>query len=81
MHLQLARWGNSLALRIPTAYAKDLGIAEGAGVDARVEDGKLVITPLADPPTYDLDELLAGITDDNIHGEVPTGKAVGNEFP
>lgn len=31
-------------------------------------------------PKYDLDELLAGITEDNIHPEVDYGPPVGKEF-
>ena len=27
------RWGNSLALRIPRAYARDLAVDEGSEVD------------------------------------------------
>lgn len=37
-------------------------------------------TPLAEIPVYSLDDLLAGITDDNIHAEVTTSSAVGEEF-
>jgi len=28
---------------------------------------------------YDIDDLVAGITDENLHGEVDFGPAVGNE--
>lgn len=80
MLLQFAKWGNSVALRIPASYAKDLGITDGSGVDVRIEDGKLVATPVHEVPTYSLDALLAGISDDNIHGEIGTGTAVGDEF-
>lgn len=80
MILHFAKWGNSLALRIPASYAKDLGIAEGAGADVRIEDGRLVATPVPDVPVYDLDDLLDAVGDDTIHPEVRTGAAVGEEF-
>jgi len=80
MQVQFVRWGNSLALRIPAAYAKDLNVVEGVSADLVIEKGRLVATPLPQTPVYCLDELLAGITDQNIHAEVPTGPAVGEEF-
>jgi len=38
----------------------------------------LIIAPSA-PRPFTLDQLLEGITDDNIHGEISTGPALGNE--
>lgn len=40
--------------------------------------GNLVITP-ASPRPFTLEQLLKGITDENIHEEVTTGPALGNE--
>ncbi len=80
MKLQFAMWGNSLALRIPQAFAREIAARPGRSAEVTVRDGKLVIEPVDDAPSYDLDELLAGMTEDNLHGEEPTGGAVGNEF-
>lgn len=80
MVVQFAKWGNSVALRVPQALLREISAAEGTAVDIAVKDGKLVVTPLDDTPRYDLAELLAGITDENRHGEMATGPAVGNEF-
>ena len=44
-----------------------------------VEHGRLVVTPVDETPVYTLDELLAGMTEDNLHEEVRTGAASGNE--
>jgi antitoxin MazE len=79
MVVQFAKWGNSLALRIPMAFAKDIGAVEGRCADISLQSGKLVITPV-ECPVYDLSELLAGVTDENMHGETSTAFAVGNEF-
>ncbi|MCV0396068.1 MAG: AbrB/MazE/SpoVT family DNA-binding domain-containing protein [Rhizobiaceae bacterium] len=76
----IAKWGNSLALRIPTAFAREIAVKEGASVDISVANGALLVRPVDDSPVYDLDELLRGITEDNRHGEIATGRAVGNEF-
>ncbi|NLC55229.1 MAG: AbrB/MazE/SpoVT family DNA-binding domain-containing protein [Armatimonadetes bacterium] len=78
MQTRVQQWGNSLAVRIPKAFAREAQIAAGSAVDISVVDGKLVVERAA-APHYSLDELLAGITDDNLHGEWHTGPAVGAE--
>jgi antitoxin MazE len=46
MDLQIAKWGNSLALRIPSDVVRQLGLREGASVQAQVSvDGTLSIRP------------------------------------
>lgn len=46
MDLQLAKWGNSLALRIPAEIVRRLGLREGATVQATITlDGSLAIRP------------------------------------
>jgi antitoxin MazE len=46
MDLQVARWGNSLALRIPSEIVRRLGLHEGATVEAQITvDGSLSIRP------------------------------------
>jgi antitoxin MazE len=80
MRLQFARWGNSVALRIPHAFAQELDAAPGRPAEATILHGKLIVEPVEDVPVYTLDELLEGMTEENLHGEVMTGHAVGNEF-
>jgi antitoxin MazE len=72
------KWGNSLAVRIPKAYANDLGLESDSVVELAVEDGGLVVRP-AIAPEYRLDELLSRVTEANIHGEQEYGDAVGGE--
>jgi antitoxin MazE len=78
MRARVQKWGNSLALRIPKALAELAGLAEGKEVDLAVEDGRLVVRPRRQP-RYTLEELVAQITDENLHGEIGTGPSVGNE--
>ena len=78
MIVRVQKWGNSLALRIPIAFARETGIDSGAEVDLTLEDGRLVITPPPNPP-HSLEELLAGVTEDNVHAEVDTGGVRGGE--
>ena len=78
MKTRVQKWGNSLALRIPKAFADKARLTEGTPVELLLVDGQLVIRPLAkEPPT--LDELLQGVTDQNLHGEWDTGPPAGRE--
>jgi antitoxin MazE len=43
MEAHIARWGDSLALRIPRPVAERLGLGEGATVDLSVEQDRLVV--------------------------------------
>lgn len=78
MKTRIQKWGNSLALRIPKSFAAESHLEQGMWVDVSLLDGKLLVTPLP-PPAVTLDELLQGITPENLHNEVDTGPAVGNE--
>jgi antitoxin MazE len=74
----VARWGNSLAVRIPQHVVKEIQLAEGAEVDLLIIDGNLVIKPRS-RRRYSLEELVSAITPENLHSEVESGIAVGNE--
>ncbi len=72
------KWGNSLALRIPKPLSRECGIEENTPVDIRVEQNKLIIMPVR--KQYFLEELLAGVTQENTHAEVSPGRPVGKEL-
>ena len=78
MHVQIQKWGNSLAIRIPKSFAKQIKVGQGSFVDLVTIDGKLIAKPL-DETEYSLEQLLAGVTEQNLHTEVDTGSAVGKE--
>jgi antitoxin MazE len=78
MQSRVQKWGNSLALRIPKSFATEIGLTDETPIDISLVEGKLVIAPLP-LPTYSLEELLASITTDNLHGEQNTGSPQGNE--
>lgn len=79
MQSRIQKWGNSLALRIPKSFAQEVGIERDAAVDVSLENGRLVIEPIAKPTTT-LEQLLSQVTEDNIHHEIDTGLAVGDEI-
>ncbi len=74
----VAKWGNSLAIRIPRAVAEQAYVTEGTAIDITVEGNRIIITPRK-RKKYTLDELLEGMTPDKFHPEFETGNAVGNE--
>ncbi|MBI3960357.1 MAG: AbrB/MazE/SpoVT family DNA-binding domain-containing protein [Chloroflexi bacterium] len=78
MQTKVQKWGNSLALRIPKSFAVEVGLENDTAVDLTLIEGKLVVTPLVQPP-FTLDGLLAGITAENLHTEIDSGAAVGKE--
>jgi antitoxin MazE len=46
MNLQIAKWGNSLAVRIPADYVRRIGIKEGDHLEAHLSvDGTLNLRP------------------------------------
>jgi len=78
MLTKVQRWGNSLALRIPKAFALDAQLENDSMVEISVVDGQIIVKPVS-APSWSLEELLAGINKRNIHHEVDTGISVGNE--
>ena len=74
----IAKWGNSLAVRIPQHLAKEINLAEGSEVKLVLIDGKLTIEPIT-RRRYSLEELIEAMTPENVHTEIDTGVAVANE--
>ena len=78
MKTRVQKWGNSLALRIPKSFAAEAGLHANAAVELSLVEGTLVVQPIT-PQPLTLDQLLRGITDENLPGEWNTGPAVGKE--
>ena len=78
MRAKVRKWGNSLAIRVPGPFAEELGLRQDSDVDLLLEQNELVVKPVSSP-RYLLEDLLAGITDDNRHHEVETVGPVGDE--
>jgi len=72
----------SLAVHIPKALANAIAASEGKCVEMTVKNGKLILRPTvksAGEPRCTLDELLRGMTRDNVPQEVDWGLRRGNE--
>lgn len=76
MQLSIAKWGNSLALRLPTHVLRSTHLEEGATVEVEVKDGSIVLTPTK--KKFKLSELLEGEAELR-RGEHNWGKPTGDE--
>jgi antitoxin MazE len=79
MLAKVRKWGNSLALRLPKALADEADVHLDSPVEITVRDHTICIQPLRQKEIFDLDDLLAGVTSDNLHGETDSGHPVGKE--
>ena len=78
MDAVIRKWGNSPALRLPTAVLKEAGYHLEQKVELIVSRGRIVIQP-SQKIEYDLNELINGISARNSHEEVSFGAPVGKE--
>ena len=76
MRVKEQGWGNGLGLRIPKAYATELGVQAGTEMEVNIDAGVLRAEPA---PEMQLDALLSQITDANQHGEADWGEPRGVE--
>jgi antitoxin MazE len=82
MLVEFCKWGNSLAVRIPKTVADALKVGVGRHAEIAIENGALVLRPIKTrkpKPTYTLEELLRGMTKENVPQEVHWGEPRGNE--
>ena len=71
----VAKWGASLAIRIPKAIAEQWGVREGSPVELVSHGEQVVIRK----KKYDLAEMLAKVSPENLHSEVGFGPPAGRE--
>lgn len=78
MIAKVQKWGNSLAVRIPKAFADEMGLEDNGPVELCFVDGELHLKPIR-KRRYTLRELVSQITEENRHEEIDSGLSVGNE--
>jgi antitoxin MazE len=78
MKATVKKWGNSAAVRIPTSVMQAMHLDLDEVVELREEAGRIVIEPVRQK-TYELDDLLKGITPNNLHSAVDFGPPEGKE--
>ncbi|MHB8523574.1 MAG: AbrB/MazE/SpoVT family DNA-binding domain-containing protein [Limisphaerales bacterium] len=79
MKTAIQQWGNSLALRIPKAFAEQTKMRKGTPVTLVVEKGRVIVTP-SEGKEISLKRLLAKVTPENLHPETNWGPLRGREI-
>jgi len=79
MRVTVKKWGNSASVRIPVSIMEAAKLHVDDTVDIREENGHVIIEPINEF-RYELENLLSGITPDNLHCEVDFGQSVGKEL-
>jgi len=77
MRTRVAKWGNSLALRLPKAVTVSLELDEGTEVELTEREGTIILQPARG--RYRLPDLLNAIRPGNLHEPVDTGAPRGRE--
>ena len=78
METKISKWGNSLAVRIPSVLVQDANLREGLEMEIETRKDKIILSPKK-PMGYSLKNLLSKVTVDNIHDEIDSGDSVGKE--
>jgi antitoxin MazE len=79
MKTQIAKWGNSIAVRIPKTVAEAAKLRPGDHLEMAVEDSG-VVRMRKKPGKVSLRDLIRGITPENLHTETDWGEAQGKEL-
>lgn len=79
MRVIVKKWGNSASVRIPAGIMEAAHLRLNDSIDIREEGGRIVIEPIR-TNECDLEQLLAGITPENLHAEADFGKPAGKEL-
>jgi antitoxin MazE len=78
MRVVVKKWGNSASVRIPASVMTAAALSLDQAVDVREEAGRIIIEPIRDQ-AFDIDDLVAGITDHNRHEAIDFGAPEGRE--
>lgn len=73
----LRKWGNGIAVRIPSAVVKAVNLAPGGKVELTVRAQSVHLRKSAESAS--IETLCAGIRPENLHGETPWGGLQGRE--
>jgi antitoxin MazE len=76
---QIAKWGNSLGLRLPKSVVREAKLDEGDTVEVSVKNGAIMVRPAR--PAYSIETLVSKMTPRNRHKESDWGtRPVGREL-
>jgi len=79
MVIRMERLDEGMAVVIPEPFASELGLEPNSQVNLSL-CGSAIMIRRARNRQSELEAMLARVTDENIHGEIDTGDAVGREL-
>ena len=79
MLVSLKKWGNSASVRIPSLILDSLNLKLNDPLDIKEENGRIIIEAVK-VNEFKLDDLLSGVTQENLHERVEFGLPVGKEL-
>jgi len=77
--LKIQKWGNSLAVRIPSSVAKRAGFRAGQPVRMSLQDSSVLVSPTG-KPVLTLTQRLALFNPQRDYGEAMVTKRAGREI-
>ena len=78
--VKIQKLGNELGINIPTVVANGFSLREGLYVNVQKNGNRIIIEPAKTDVSYNLTDMLSGITENNIHQSIETGNPKGNEI-
>ncbi len=75
---KISRWGNSLAIRIPSAVSKQLNLHDNSTISIQTKNDYIIFKRIEEPDK--LSELVSKITPVNRPDCTDWGEAQGNEI-
>ncbi|MCF6311379.1 MAG: AbrB/MazE/SpoVT family DNA-binding domain-containing protein [Verrucomicrobiales bacterium] len=78
METRISKWGNSLALRIPSVLVREANLSVGLEMEIKSKGEEIVLTPKK-RFQYKLDDLLKEVNEKNLQEEVDAGESIGKE--
>jgi antitoxin MazE len=75
----VGKWGNSAAVRLPATIIAQANFSAQQPINILLSKGRIILEPV-ETPEFDLDEMLAQIKPEHLHGEIDFGEPVGKEI-
>lgn len=74
----VGKWGNSAAVRLPATIMTQANFSAQQPINILLSKGRIILEPV-NSPEFDLDEMLAQIQPEHLHGEIYFGGPAGKE--
>lgn len=75
----VGKWGNSAAVRLPATIMSQANFSAQQPINILLSKGRIILEPV-NSLEFDLDEMLAQIRPEHLHGEIDFGRPVGKEI-